>query len=219
MDDGELVERLMPFGKGLGNFFARMSSEERQAFRQFQGVDGQTTGTRMCQEALQKEFPTFEPSGLTDWIERRKANTNDQARKIIERIEKILQDVILDKLKEEYDEDPVQWWFEGVPKSVRKRVDERINESDGQAGTREQNFDLTHYKDIIKTNWELFGDVFGYGKGNKDKRTGWITEVNNMRNIVMHPSRREYLSFEKLGQLQSYMDWLDKQVAQYCSAP
>jgi len=212
--DEDVVELINPYATALGNYFARMPSEERSQFRQLQGVDGQTTGTRQCQEELQKEFPKYEPPGLKEWIERRKANYNEQARKIIEEIEKTLQDIILEVLKEEYDVEPEQWWFEGVPKAVRKKVDERINESNGKLGTREQNFDLIHYRDIIKENWGLFGEIFGYGNGNKEKRTQWIAEVVNMRNTVMHPSRLEFLSLDKLTQLQRYKQWLDQQLSQ-----
>ena len=131
---------------------------------------------------------------------------------MIERIEKILQDTILGVLKDEYSTGE-EWWFEGVPKNVRKKVDERINESDGKAGTREQNFDLIHDREIIQHKWELFEKLFGYGPGGKDKRTGWIYEIGLMRNSVMHPSRREFLSPDKLSKLEQYEEWLKKSVA------
>jgi hypothetical protein len=131
-----------------------------------------------------------------------------------------MNEVIIGILKEEFAEDPQQWWFDGVPKNVRLKVDQRINESDGKAGQREQNFDLIHYRDIIHENWGLFGETFGYGQGAvaKAKRTEWIQEVGLMRNIVMHPSRREFLSFEKLSRLQSLKQWLDVQVARTTGA-
>jgi hypothetical protein len=106
-----------------------------------------------------------------------------------------------------------EWWFEGVPKNVRKRVDERINESDGKAGTREQNFDLIHYREIVQHKWDLFEKLFAFGTGSKDKRTGWINEISLMRNSVMHPSRREFLSPDKLSKLEEYEEWLKKSVA------
>lgn len=215
-DNEDVVERLRPYGDALGGYFARMPPEERVGFRQLQGVDGQTTGTRMCEEALQVTFPTFDPPGLSDWIARKEAQTNDQARQMIEYIERTLQDVLLTTLKEEFQQDANEWWFEGVPKSVRLKVDDRINQSDGKAGTREQNFDLIHYRDIIEANWKLFGDTFGYGaKGNKQEKTKWLADVAAMRNVVMHPSRREFLSFQKLNELHGYEDWLRKRVVEF----
>jgi DGQHR domain-containing protein len=214
MSDDELVERITPFSKALGNYLARMSPDDRAAFRSLQGVNGQTTGTRMCQAAIQAEFPKFDPAGLKDYIERRKSNTNEQARSYIEKIEKTLQDVILESLKSEYS-DGDDWWFKGVPSGIRTKIAQRIEETGGRAGSREQNFDLVHYRDIIEFKWTLLGGLLGYGaKGDKRKKTEWIADVSTMRNTVMHPSRREYLSFDKVSQLAGYWEWLAKQVAE-----
>jgi len=214
LDDHDLVGRVRPYAKAIGDYFARMPVDERQAFRQLQGSDGQLTGTRMCQEALRHEFPDYTPPGLDDWIQRREANNNEKGHQLTDRIERMLQDNVLAMLKEEFDADPDQWWWEGVPKAVRGKVDDRINQSDGKAGTREQNFDLIHYREIIKLNWNLFKDTFGYGSGgSKDKKTSWISEVGQMRNVVAHTSRREFLGFDKLAQLESYAEWLDGQLA------
>ena len=157
------------------------------------------------------------PGGLEDWIARKEANTNEQARSLAKDVEIILQSTILEMLKEEYDSDPEQWWFDGVPKDVRKKVDIQINESDGKAGTREQNFNLIHYREIIQHNWQLFKDIFNYGGGGKEKGTLWIDEVNRIRNPVSHASR-EYqkkgalVSFEDIAQMQLYLDWLRIQI-------
>jgi DNA sulfur modification protein DndB len=214
MTDDELVERIAPYSRALGNYFGRMSIDDRAAFRSLQGVNGQTTGTRMCQAAIQAEFPKFDPPGLKDYIERRKSNTNDQARLYIDKIEKTLQDVILETLKLEYPEED-DWWFKGVPSGIRTKIAQRIEETGGRAGSREQNFDLVHYRDIIEFKWPLFGALFGYGeKGDKRRKTEWIADVSAMRNIVMHPSRREYLSFERVSQLAAYWEWLAKQVVE-----
>jgi DNA sulfur modification protein DndB len=215
LDDYELIELIIPFGEILGEYLGSMSLEERDHFRKLRGVQGQTAGTRQCQAAIQRVKPEFQPSGLKDFIERAKAGYNEQGRVIIDRIEKSLQDVILTTLKQEFDfaTAPERWWFEGVPKVVRRKIDEKINETDGKAGGREQNFDLIHYREIIQSNWALFEKMLGYGSGSKEKKTNWISEVSIMRNTVMHPSRREYLSFDQLTKLQEYDEWLQKSIS------
>jgi DGQHR domain-containing protein len=213
LDDIELVEITTPFADALGDYLASLTTQERAEFRALRGVQGQTAGTKMCQQSIKNMIPDFDPSGLKEYIERAKSDTNEKARTIIDRVEKTLQDAVLSILRQTFNETPTQWWFSGVPKNVRKRVDEKINDSDGKAGEREQNFELIHYREIITTNWKLFEDLLGYGTGSKDKRTGWIYEVNLMRNSVMHPSRREYLSFEKLSRLEDYDRWLQRQVS------
>ena len=216
LENDDLVSRLEPYGRSLGGVFARTTAEERQRFRQFQGSDGQITGTRTCQEALQRDFPSYSPPQLSEWIQARKANCNDEGRKLIDHIETALQKHVLTLLKSEHDSDPEAWWWGGIPKAVRKKVDERMNESDGKNGSREQNFDLLHYRDIITGNWDLFRNVFGHtstGSAGREKQTAWIQEVGEMRNIVMHPSRQQFLSPDKLATLQGYWEWLQSRVA------
>ncbi len=214
LDDEDLAERMTPYAVAVGRYFARLTEEERRSFRQQRGVEGQTTGTKLCQAALREEFSTYEPEGLDDWIERGKANTNLQGQVIIGRLETKIQDRILAILRDEFSVDEDAWWFEGVPKAVRKKIDDRINEADG--GKREESFDLLHYEATIKYQWELLKPVFCFGEGNvgKDRGTAWLRDVNAMRNKVMHSSRRDYLSFEELGRLQEHEDWLDIRLAE-----
>lgn len=214
LDNSDLVAQLDPYAKCLANHFARMSLDDRQRFRQLQGSDGQITGTRQCQEAIKNEFPKFSPPHLAEWLELRKKNYNEEGREIIEFVETSLQKHVLQILKSEFDSEPDAWWWNGVPKTVRKKVDDRMNESNGKTGGREQNFDLIHYREIIVTNWDLFKDIFGYATagGSKDKQTNWIVDIGEMRNIIMHPSRQQFLSPQKLTTLERYKEWLQNRI-------
>ena len=210
LDTDDLIARLEPYARSLAAYLARMTAEDRQRFRQLQGSDGQIMGTRQCQEAISAEHPKYAPPQLQEWIESRKKNFNDEGRYIIERIETVLQTHVIQVLKSEYDVDAEAWWWEGVPKNVRKRVDERMNEVDGRPGKREQNFDLIHYREIIVYKWELFRDLFGRAEdgAGKDKQTSWIKQLGDMRNIVMHPSRQQFLTATQIQTLQGYDSWL-----------
>ncbi|NJL26511.1 MAG: DGQHR domain-containing protein [Thermoanaerobaculia bacterium] len=211
LNEKEVTALLKPFATALGNYFARMSNDDRQEFRRLRGVEGQTTGRRSCEEAVRAEVPDFDPPGLDEWIRRRQENTNDEVRKIIERIEKTLQDSILGLLKDAFEGEDA-WWFEGVPKNVRKKVDDRINEEGG--GRREEGFDLIDYRTIILHNWQTLNKLFGYGSktSSKDKQTLWLHRINEMRKVVMHPSRREYLSNDGLQEIQGYEAWMASQL-------
>lgn len=209
VDDEDLIDRLRPYAVSVGQYFARFTPEQRKSFRELQGVNGQTTGTRMCQEAVRADFPKFDPPGLDEWIQARLANTNAEARDLIDQIEHALQDHVLGTLKEEYASSEDAWWYEGVPVGIRKKIQDRIEESKGEAGTREQNFDLINYREIAEKNWKFFASALGFGnKGNKQARTEWLVEVSQIRNAVMHPSRRENISIERLQRLKEYRDRL-----------
>ena len=99
LSDEDLAQKVKPYAIGVGRYFARMTPEERRQFRQLRGGQGHDTGTRYCQEALQVEFPDYEPDGLAEWIERRKKNTNEEARRIIDELEKAMQTRIIEVLK------------------------------------------------------------------------------------------------------------------------
>ena len=211
LDAKEIARRCGPYGKALGGYFARMGPDERKRFRALRGGQGQDTGTRECQAALSQEFKDYNPPGLTEWKERVRSNTNAQARGIIDEMERAIQDRVLQVLREEFDDlGEDEWWFRGVPQGVRLRVTKRIEEAGG--GRREHSFDFVHYEAIIKFQWAVFKGTFAYGTGGnvgKDRGTAWLREIAKWRNMVMHPSRRDYLSVEALSRLQEYSEWLN----------
>lgn len=210
LDAKEVANRCVPYGRALGGYFARMGTEERKRFRALRGGQGQDTGTRECQAALSEEFEGYNPAGLAEWKERIRSNTNAQARGIIDEIERSIQDRVLRDLREEFDDlGEEEWWYRGVPRNVRLKVTQRIEEAGG--GRREHNFDFIHYEAIIKYQWALFKGTFAYGSRRnigKEKGTAWLREIAGWRNTVMHPSRRDYLSVEEISRLQVYLEWL-----------
>ena len=210
LDADEVARRCRPYAVAVGSYFARMSSDDKTRFRSLRGGQGQDTGTRECQSALSEEFDDFAPAGLAEWKRRVKADTNAQARGIIDKMEKCIQDRVLRGLKDEFDDLGLdQWWYKGVPKNVRKKVRDRIEEAGG--GIRERSFDLLHYEAIIRSQWMIFRSMFAYGDRKnigKEAGTAWIREIADWRNKVMHPSRRDYLSLEELSKLEHYQRWL-----------
>jgi hypothetical protein len=174
------------------------------------GVQGQTTGTRRCQEALSELQRDFQPPGLQEFVKREKAKTNERAMAAVLEIERMLQEAVLTDLKDEFGKADSEWFFEGVPKDVRKKVDDRINEASGGPRTREANFDLIDYRDIVLQNWGLFEETLARGKGNKKARTDWIVKVNEIRKTAAHASKGTHLpvSEEDLAFLDEIRKWL-----------
>ena len=139
-----------------------------------------------------------------------------EADTIFEKMEKDIQDRVLRDLRDEFDDlGENAWWYKGVPKNVRKKVMDRIEESGG--GLREHSFDFLHYEAIIRFQWSIFRSVFARGKTKnvgKERGTGWIREIADWRNKVMHPSRRDYLSLEELSMLEQYQQWLEEKLGE-----
>jgi len=214
MSASELVEAVQPMAKMVGKYFASFDSERMMQFRALRGVQGQTTGTRRVEEIIHRAEPKFNPPGLKEFLEREKAQTTTKAFEEIQAIEQILQTTVISELKNEFGEDEKDWWFGGVPKGARKKVDERVNEEGGKKGGREQNLDLIDYRDIIHANWTLFENTLARGKGAKDAKTKWIVEVNELRKPVVHASKGQSLPIteEQLALLQQIREWLEGQI-------
>lgn len=214
LSNQELVEVITPWAKIVGQYFSSLTPEQMSQFRALRGVQGQTTGTRRLEEAIQRVQSNFNPPGLAEFLKREKAQTTARAYEKIKTIEQVLQTNILRELKSEFGPNEEDWWFPAVPKSVRKKVDDRINEEAGKSGGREQNFDLIDYREIIQENWALFESTLGRGSGGKEKRTKWIVEVNDLRKRVMHASKGQSLPIteEQLASLEDIQQWLESQV-------
>lgn len=215
LDDKDLSERVKEYAEALGEYLGSLSEEDRKRFRDLRGIQGQTTRTRRCQEAIHARIPSFVPSGLMEFIETEKAQTNTKAKTIVDRVETTLQQTILEELKREFGLDEEQWWIIGVPKGIRVKVTQRLEEDDNKRGGREYYFDLIDYRNIIHQHWYLFAELLGYGKANssKDKRTSWINDVNEIRKMVSHASASRSVSLEQLAQLEEYDRWLVEQIA------
>ena len=214
LGNSELVEAVEPLARLVGKHFASLSSEQMKQFRALRGVQGQTTGTRRVEEGIRRHEPAFDPPGLHEFLVREKAQTTTKAFEEIQVIEQILQTTVIAELKSEFGPDEKDWWFSGVPKNVRKKVDDRINDEGGKKGGREQNFDLIDYRDVILGNWPLFEATLTRDKGSKENRTKWIAEVNELRKPVMHASKGQSLPIteEQLALLQEIHSWLETQI-------
>ena len=212
LDNDDLFEFIKEYGLIVGDYLGSLSEEERKQFRSLRASEGQTTGMRRCQKAIHDKIPLFRPFGLEKFLEEDKMQTNNKAKKVVDRIETNLHKAIIEELRREIGHDESQWWMLGVPKSVRLKVGKRYDEDDGKRGGKEYYFDLIDYRDIIVDNWSTFEPIFAYGKGNKDKRTSWIVYVNDKRRIVSHASSGVNVSLEELNQLQIYDKWLTDQI-------
>lgn len=214
LDDEDLLAAIRPYGKAVGEYLASLSTEGRKMFRDLRGTQGQTTRTRRLQQAIHSSISAFDPPELKVFLETEKAETNSKARRIIDKIERTLQDVVIDELKREFGSGDAEWWTVGVPKTVRLKVAERHEQDDGKRGGKECYFDLIDYRTTAVANWTLFESILGYGKKNqgKDARTVWIAHINEIRRIVAHPSASVTVSLEQLDELQEYDKWLASQM-------
>jgi DNA sulfur modification protein DndB len=213
LDNDDLWEVVKKYAVALGEYLGSLSEQDRKAFRDLRGGQGQITRTRNCQAAIRRKIPDFNPPGLDQFIEQEKQQINLRAKEIIDDIERKLQKLIVDELRRECGADESGWWMVGVPKTVRLKVSERFEEEGGQRGGKEHYFDLVDYEKITLQNWPLFEPVLAYDKsGSKEKRLSWLHFVNEKRKIVSHPSAAVSLTPEDLSRLEDYQSWFNRQI-------
>ena len=217
----EVVYELRPFGEALGAYFGTLDREGRQSFRKLRGIQGQTRGIRLAQRGMRATLPTFEPDGLEEFIAAEEAQTGDRAKEATAAIERLLQTIVVTRLKEEFRADLMDWWYMGVPEGIRKAVRERMEGEKAQPGTEEGYFDLLHYRAIALRNWSLFQDLLGQRLGSrggtKDTRTAWIDDVNEVRKKVAHPSRGASFSVAEVERLEGHLQWLEDRWKEWTS--
>jgi|SRR5271165_537577 len=215
LDNEDLFECIKPHGEALANYLGSLSEDDRKRFRELRGTQGIVARTRKCQKAIRDAVPSFNPEGLERYLEEEKAQTNSKAKEVIDRIERALQQVVLEELKREFGPEDSGWWLAGVPKLVRLEVGKRFEEDDGKRGSKEHYFDLIHYRKIAMENWDLFQDILSFGKkgAGKDKGTSWMNDLNEKRKTVSHASSAISLSLQDLVELQDYEKQLNQKLA------
>ncbi len=213
--DAELADAVTPYAEALGGYFQSLTPSGRAEFRAgARGNQGQTATRHRCEKAIHDVFPEFVPPGMLEALKLQEAGTNEEAYRVIRRIELALQSFIMDTLKLEFCKpggDPEAWWYNGIPEPIRKKATARVEEEQGK-GRKDEYLDLIDYRTIVLNNWPLFQDSlgFGFGKsGNKQAKTDWMQRLNEMRKVVMHPTKGKVVTFEQLAQLREYEQLLN----------
>jgi DGQHR domain-containing protein len=210
LETDSLLNDLRPFALANAEYLDSFSEEARKGYRNLFGISGQTARARRAQIALQTTFPEFNPEGLKTYKEQQEAQTNRRATEIVKEIETLLQSLVVRELKEEFGSEESGWWMQGIPTQVRLSATKLYEEDQGSRGGREYYFDLIHYREIARKNWQLLRPHLGFGRANdsRDKQTSWIAEVNQRRREVMHVSSGINITLEQLDTLESYRNTL-----------
>lgn len=212
LSHNEVNKLIAPYANSLGQYLASFDNPQKKAFRDLRGAAGVSYRTRQCQEGIRSRIPTYNPEGLDEWINLQKQQTNKNAKDLIDKIEISLQDFIINELKSQHGIENDTWWYDSIPSTIRTKVSTRMEEDKNKRGGKEYYFDLIDYKKIILENWEIFEQIFSYGKGNKDKKTDWLDFINETRKIVAHASSGKMVSLEDFSKIQDISNWITQQV-------
>ena len=137
---------------GLNNL--AIESEIRLIEREYQIELGQKNGQE--QRIDQTYYPQF-----TERM-RKEASRMSANYEIFYCLENSIREIITQRLEEQHGED---WWNLAVPESVRKNAEGNCRKeiSSGVTPRSTELIDFTNFGElgeIIKTNWDIFGDMF-----------------------------------------------------------
>jgi len=171
-------------------FVNNLSDEGLKKLRGLFGSGATEKVLREFQFAVHEQFADYDPKGLQQWIKDTSGQFNDNAYDLgYHKIEPFLHDFICNALRKEFGDR--NWWAQGIPKRVQKQCsDTRIDQ--GSSEPEYRYLTTISYAEIIKSNWNLFGEAMTEpGKENaaKDKRIAWLAQFNLIRQKYSHPQR------------------------------
>jgi len=189
LEADELLPHIKKYSEPIVNFFTTASPELIVSFRSRQAQKGVQRNTLDFMTFVNKDFPDFEPRELKDHLENIDEEGTKEARGLIDSIQKTLFKSIIMKLKEHHNDDPDDWWTEGIPEPVRLNCAQRSEKEKG-AKNKEQYICLIDYHNIAAYDWPFFKEFFSFlESGGKDKQLKWVKELNDIRNITHHSEK------------------------------
>lgn len=188
----ETFEAINPYLQVLVDYFKNASTQEISAFRR---IGSSLTAVRQqawgMEAHINKQIPDFRPPGLAEYLESRDEAGTGEAGAKITRIHRRLFDYVIGTLKTHYGTHNKTWWTKGIPLEIRKKCTAAWEEKNRE-GEEESQLYLISYVEICHDNWDLVKNVISLDekdKDNKRKNTKWIRDLNEIRNITMHPER------------------------------
>lgn len=209
-----LFEAIQVYLDSVIKFFRTLTEEKIVDLKTSYGTPGDAKYWRTLQLAVRSDHPEISYKGLDEYLKKEEKENNERAFLLIREIEStFLKDRIRDKLEVEYGK---AWFKKGLPDKVytdamaaAARKNQEIENDEDEKDPWDQ-LHLIQYREIILKNWQkLFDKMYsqpGIG-GNKENKTGWLVELNRIRNENFHTY---YVTGTELSFIESIHDWLSE---------
>lgn len=192
------------------------SAEEGLAYRKLYGTGGVARYYRLLQQAVRDAHSKFDPPELAEWLKAQDKEFINEATTIVRDLEEFLKEDIRVRLQDEYTTD---WDRKGIPRKLlsergKDAVDKNLDLPPDKQVTLWDCMYLIDYQTIMLQNNALWQKRFEkrYTKpGDEEKKGGWraraswLSELNKIRNKVVHS---QGVSEQDFGFLTELRDWL-----------
>ena len=192
LDAEETSSEITPYLEVLIDFFKSASAQEIRAFRR---TGSSLTAVRQqaygLEAQINKTIGSFNPPGLADYLASRDEAGTEEAAGKVTKLNRMLFDYVIGRLKQHHGTEDKTWWIEGIPVGIRTKCTTAWEEKNRE-GKEESNLYLIDYIDICIKNWQLVKAAISLDardKENKKANTKWIKKLNDIRKITAHPER------------------------------
>lgn len=194
----DVVELLGDYIDPLVDFVNELDIMQANILRGRSSKKGVSDNAMHLMHQIHKAKADFFPKSLEKYLETVDIDGTKEAVDLINDIQRTLFNFTISSLKKKYPEKE-EWWFKGIPSTVRKNCSDRHESEDG-IKAKEQYLTLINYRSIALDNWDIMEKAYSFTvKGNKTKKTKWLVDLNEIRNITHHaekwPASKDQIKF------------------------
>lgn len=198
-DPADLNPYIKKYIKPVIDCFAEAKQEDIKIFRSRQALKGVRQNSLEILSLINGEFNDFLPAGLKEYLATIDVKGTAEAQRLIDKIQEMLFQKTIETLKNQFTNSEDEWWYEGLPETVRTSCVERCEKEKG-IKDKIQYLYLIDYKTIAIANWDLLKDIYSFSKeGGREKQLKWLVDLNKIRNTTHHrekwPSTKDEVSF------------------------
>lgn len=193
-----------------------LDANQGAEYRRLYGSGAGLRYYRRLQEAVREARPEFNPPGLDAWLKAQDRASNNQAREIVDDLERFFKRDIRARLQDEYGDD---WERLGLPKKLRGEIAHRATAENLELteGPNREPWDMMYlieYRDVVCQNNALWTRRFEKRytrpgdeskKGGWKARSSWMTDLNDIRNSLSHARGITEEQFAFLADLRSWL--------------
>lgn len=211
---GEAEKYLEPLTVYINN----LTEDESKSLKSTFGTNGYIKFYRYFEKAIHDELNSFNPAGLTEYIEDQTKKYNDQSREYLRDIEARLRDIFKEDLTSEYG--TKEWIKRGVPKDIAKDIHVKAYDRNLSLDDDHQldDWDCIEFNDMFSIatfadNWDLFEAKLTPpdDDGKRKKRTETIGWISEMGEVSSHLNNSSYSVNKALfDRIESVYNWVCK---------
>lgn len=174
-----------------------LSREAASEFKRLYGSAGRARYWRKLQIAINSAIPEFDPPGLASYVADESKTFNTESYNMIRDIETFLHTDIRRRLQDHFG---ARWFKDGVPQSVYQEASALAIDKNRERDVEDEvepwdSLRLIDYQKILQRNFTTWQELFAaqYTRPDEESKpggwkakTGWLDELNRIRNEVAH---------------------------------